>query len=209
MRGIWFKYAWFNASFALFIKPELFSIVDSTRSFKLLRRTSVLFIFSESTWCSIFFGLETVELLLDSSFWPENYLYLTLLLNWWAQTWIHGPDNVKTDHNFVDSWNKPISMLGSTISSIFSFGSVLGSILGSIFCSSKEMLHSASEMLLEGKLWDDSSNEDGTKEDVYILVEGPTLIGIAGFIFGGALIDIILYLLGHLILTVLYSNHII
>ena len=75
-------------------------------------------------------------------------------------------------------------MTGSTISSTFSFGS----ILGSIFCSSNEILHSASEMLLDGKLWEDSSNEDGTKEDVYILVEGPTLIGIAGFIFGGALL---------------------
>ena len=79
-------------------------------------------------------------------------------------------------------------MPGSTFSSIFSFDSILASILGSFFCSSNEILHSASEMLLDGKLWEDSSNEDGTKEDVYILVEGPTLIGIAGFIFGGALL---------------------
>ena len=92
------------------------------------------------------------------------------------------------DHDFDNYCNKPISMPGSTFSSIFSFDSTLASILGSIFCSSNEILHSASEMLLDGKLWEDSSNEDGTKEDVYILVEGPTLIGIAGFIFGGALL---------------------
>ena len=45
--------------------------------------------------------------------------------------------------------------------------------------------------MLEGKLCEDSSNEDGTKDEVYTLVEGPTRIGIAGFIFGGALIYII------------------
>ena len=53
------------------------------------------------------------------------------------------------------------------------------------------MLHSTSEILLDGKLCEDSSNEDGTKDEVYTLVEGPTRIGIAGFIFGGALIYII------------------
>ena len=67
MRGIWFKYAWFNASLAHLIRPELLS----TRSLRLLRRTSVLFIFSESTWYSIFFGFETFWWFLDSSFWSK------------------------------------------------------------------------------------------------------------------------------------------
>ena len=72
--------------------------------------------------------------------------------------------------------NIPISISSSFIASIVAFdslrGSVFCSILESFLCSaSKEILHSTSEILLEGKLCEDSSNEDGTKDEVYTLVE--------------------------------------
>ena len=126
----------------------------------------------------------------------------TVVRRFQAINFKNGESWTKVGHQTADHLNKPFSISGSIISSILSFGSFFGSILVSIFCSSKEILHSASEMLLDGKLWEDSSNEDGTNEDVYILVEGPTRIGIAGFIFGGALNIIIdfLILYGKLIL---------